>query len=213
MTTYGELRDRVIWTVTEDPESLDEGSEILLLNAISAAHDAILPWIPKTGISTLTAGNTATFDLPNDFYEVEACVLSTGEIVPKSNLSAGFYLGEGATGNNDWLLFPSGKITFSKAPKLDVTLYYLASWAKPGDNPGDDDELDPPDYVMTGLTLYAAAFVILPSAVSVTEIRQWNTKVDSGNPEHNPMQKAADYLLKLFNSEMNRLPKYLRSQK
>lgn len=213
MTTYGELRDRVIWTITEDPSSLAEGSETLLFNAISAAHDAVLPWIPKTGIATLTAADVAAFNLPEDFYEVEACVLATGEVVPKSNLNPGSYVGEYTTGNNDWLLFPSGKITFSKVPTSDVTLYYLASWVKPSDETDDDYELDPPDYVMTGITLYAAAFTILPSAVSVTEISQWNTKVDSGNPEHNPVQKAADYLLKLFNSEMNRLPKYLRSQK
>ena len=214
--TYGELKGRVLRVLDayEVGGEEDSGSvsEPAILDAALAAHDVILPWFPKKAVVTLTADSTSGFTLPTDFYEIEAVVDSqSGLVYPKVKLDIGSIIGENTSGPNDWMLFPSGSMTFSKAPQYDITLYYLASWAKLED-PGDDDELEPPDFAMNGLTLYAAAMVMLSGAVSITEIKQFATKVDSGHPEHNPMMRAVNYLLKLFASEMNRHPKHVRSQ-
>ncbi len=213
--TYGELKGRVLRVLDAyeaDGETQVGVSDPAILDAVLAAHDAILPWFPNKSTGSLTAdGAILVFDLPTDFYEMEAVVDSqTGEIYPRVSFTAGNFIGEGSTGNNDWLLFPSGSVTFSKAPQYDITLFYLASWAKL-DEPGDDDELEPPDFAMNGLALYGAAMVMLSGAVAITEIKQFATKVDSGHPEHNPMMRAVDYLLKLFASEMSRHPKHMRA--
>lgn len=214
--TYGELKGRVLRVLDayevggeEDSGSVNEPS---ILDAALAAHDAILPWLPKKAVATLAADSVSVFTLPTDFYEMEAVVDSqTGRIYPKVLLDIDSIIGENSSGENDWMLFPSGSMTFSKAPQYDITLYYLASWAKLED-PGDDDALEPPDFAMNGMTLYASAMVMLSGAVSITEIKQFATKVDSGHPEHNPMMRAVNYLLKLFAAEMNRHPKHVRMQ-
>lgn len=214
MTTFGELKNRVL-RLLSDPSGAGY-SDDLILDAISAAHDGILPWVPKTGSTTLTGdGVTAAFSLPSNFYAVEAIVDdSTGELLPQSVLTPGRYFGDSTTNTNDWILNPSGQITFSKeiSSGCTYTLMYLATWSKPVSGSPTDLVLEPPASAIVGMSLYAAAYALLPSAVSASEVRQFNTRVDSGNPEHNPMQRAADYLMKLFANEMNRHPKYQRAQ-
>lgn len=208
MATYSELKGRVQRLVDDTLEDQVYADE-LYLDAIQNAFMAILPWVPKTGKATLTAdGSKVEFDIPVDLFEVEAVIDSSdGQVLPKGQLVPGKYFGDSNQGAATWVLFPNGKITFSEAPSEDIVLYYLASWTLPTITSGNG-AMEPPDYATTGITLYAAAHVILPTGVSITELRQFNTRIDSGNPEHNPVQKAADYLLKLFLSEMNRLPRY-----
>ena len=111
----------------------------------------------------------------------------------------------------DFLEFPEGKITFSKAPSTDgIKLYYAAVWNKPAD---DTDVIDVPDVYLTAVSLYAAAYSLLNKATSAAQIRQYNTKTDSGTPEQNPSQRQADYLLKWFETEMNRHPVDIKGQK
>jgi hypothetical protein len=214
--TYGELTDRVLHILDgfdvdgETPSG--EVSDGAMQNAVYSALDAILPWAPKTAVDTLTADSSTTvFDLPSDFYEEEAFAdSSSGEVYPQVQLTPGSFVGTNAAENNSWTLFPDKQVTFSKAPSDNITLYYLATWEKPSD-PTDVTALEPPDFVMTGLALYAAAMIVLTGAVSITQIRQFNTRADSGNPEHNPMQEATNYLLRLFNAEMNRHPRYQKA--
>jgi hypothetical protein len=93
------------------------------------------------------------------------------------------------------------------------TLYYLAHWSKPKDKSSNNDNLEPPEYTHHGILLYSTAYMLFPAAISASEVRQFNTKVDSGNPEHNPMQVSATYLLKLFSDEMNRHPRHQKAQR
>lgn len=212
MATYGELRWRAL-RIVDDAEGTGYESA-LILDAIRSAHDAILPWFPKLAKTTLAGdGVIVQWTLPTDFFEVQGCVdMVTGEILPEATLMPGMYVGSMASANN-WLLYPQGSVSFSKAPTGNVDFYYLATWTRPADSVQDDDPLEPPNHLITGMALYTAAYLILPEGVSITEIRQFATKVDSGNPEHNPVQKAHTYLLQLFYSEMGKLPKQQRGLK
>lgn len=211
MTTFSELKGRVL-RLLGDP--LGEGySNELITDAIDAAQLAILPWMPKTAKTSLTAGNDV-YALPTDFYAVEAVVIQqTGEIVPQAIFAPGNFHGDNISGNNDWIEYPAGSLTFSKELPGDYDLYYLAVWTPLDTDVDDDYVLEPPNASMTGLALYSAAYALQPQAVNTAEVRQFNTRVDSGNPEHNPLQDAALYLLKLFQNEMNRHPKYQRAQR
>jgi hypothetical protein len=211
MATLSDLKARVLEMVG-DPDQ--EGySDQLLVDAIAAAHDAILQWVPKTATTSLSSGS-AVHALPADCYAVEACADgTTGEMFPKAVLIPGHFIGATLSINNNWILYPNGSITFSKDLANDTTLYYLAYWTKP-DISSDPEtfDIEPPDSTHTGLALYAASYAIYPAAINAGEIRQFGTRVDSGNPEHNPMQESSNWLLKLFTNEMNRHPKYQKAQ-
>jgi hypothetical protein len=197
----------------EDLTGYDKG---LFYDAVSAALDAILPWVPKTSTYELVGAGERIYALPDDCYEVETCVVqTTGEMLPKATISPGNRIGASIASVNDWLEYPHGYLSFSKNVLVGETynLYYLAHWTKPTGDSNLSDFLEPPSFTHLGITLYSAAYMILPSAVSASEVRQFNTKVDSGNPEHNPMQQSATYLMRLFADEMNRHPKHQKAQR
>ena len=209
MTTFEELTNRIKRLVGDISEDTPKYSDELYVDAIQNAFRAIQPWVPKTAIATLIPDGSVSLALPTDFYDIEAAVVnSTGEVLYKTELVPGNFTGTNTQGTNAWILYASKYITFAKAPDGNIDLYYLANWAVPVVGTPSTDVMEPPDYALTGISLYAAGHVMLPDGLSITEIRQFATKVDSGNPEHNPIQKAVDYLMKLFLSEMSRMPKY-----
>lgn len=213
METLNSLRVRIL-RMLGDPDGVTYTND-LLLDAIGAAFDAILPWVPKTAISTITGdGSAVSFALPSDCYQITAIeIQSTGEIIWPAVLSPGVFRGALLSTTNDWIEYPAGFITFSKIPDTDVVynLYYQAYWTKPTATTLGTTVLQPPDFSMVGVVLYATAYAILPAAVSIAEVRNWLSRQDLGTPEHNPMQKTADYLLKLFAQEMNRHPKITKA--
>ena len=213
MATVSEIQARVGRMLGD--ETLSGYDTNLIYDALAAALDAIMPWVPKTAVHTITGDGSDSYTMPEDIYQVESVVIEdTGEILPQAVFVPGYYIGDEISGNNDWIEYPYGYIKFSKALTAGeiYTMYYLAHWTKPTSDSVDDD-IEPPEYTHTGLVLYATAYMILPNAISAAEVRQFNTKVDSGNPEHNPMQVSANYLLRLFIDEMNRHPKYQKAQK
>lgn len=214
MTTLGDLRSAALTLIgNPEGEGLDSG---LIIDAIAAAHDAILPWVPKLLKTSYTGDAVAkSFVLPADFYSVEAVVVSvTGEILSKAVFSPGSYYGEKIAATNNWLLSPTGMITFSKIPDTGqvIDLYYCATWTKPTDNSQESDVLEPPGYLDYALALYTAAYILMPDSMGIAGIGSYKTRVDSGNPEHNPVEKAITFLMNLFNQEMNRHPKHQKAQ-
>lgn len=211
MATFGELKNRIL-RMLGDPNG--EGySDELLLDAVQAAQLAILPWMPNPSTTEFAAGSTV-YELPDDFYAVEAVVVhSTGEILPQAIFAPGNYHGANISGTNDWIEYPAGSITFSKELGGVYDLYYLATWTELDEHTVDSFVLSAPAQSIVGMVLYGAAYALQPQAIGTAEVRQFATRVDSGNPEHNPLQDSATYLLKLFVNEMNRHPKYQRSQR
>lgn len=208
MITYGELTNRIKRLVEDVSEETPKYTTELYVDAIQAAFKAIQPWVPKTAIASLTLNDTVSLTLPDDFYDIQAVVVnSTGEILPRTELVPGKFTGTNTQGTNAWVLYASGKITFQKAPDGNIDLYYLADWVVPTITTAVNEEIEPPDHAITGISFYAAGQVMLPTGLGITEIRQFATKVDSGNPEHNPVRQAVDYLMKLFLNEMSRMPK------
>lgn len=214
MSTLADLRNRV-YRMLSDPEqgAYDLG---LFYDGLASALDAILPWFPKTATVVISGTGAYTYELPDDCYQVETCVNDAdGEMLPLAMLIPGLYRGDTIQSTNDWIEYPYGSITFSKSlvEGETYTVFYLAHWEKPTSDSQDEEILETPSYLDTAIALYTAAEMILPSAISASEVRQFATKVDSGNPEHNPMQESVRFLMKLFNDEMNRHPKYQKAQR
>lgn len=211
MATVDTFKSRVYRMLNDEDEA--GYTDALIVDSIQAAQVAILPWMPKLAKDTLSSGNTV-LSLPTDFYAVEAVVVqSTGELLPQAVFAPGNTHGENIAATNDWIEYPTGSITFSKELDEDYDLYYLASYTEITTSTAGTFELEPPEQAEAGMLFYATAYAMLPSAVSTAEIRQFGTRVDSGNPEHNPLRDSANYLFKLFREEMNRHPKHQRAQR
>lgn len=213
MATYAELKNRIL-RLLGDAEG-DGYSDELILDAINAAQVAVLPWTPKTAKSTITpVANQFVYTLPTDLYVIEAVAdTSTGEMLPQAVLAPGNHIGEKIGGTNDWIEYPTGSLAFSKVPASAYDLYYLATWTVLTESTDESFVLEPPAQSIVGMALYGAAYALQPSAIGTAEVRQFNTRIDSGNPEHNPLQESATYLLKMFVNEMNRHPKHQRAQR
>lgn len=217
MATFGDLKEKVLRLTGDLVDSVTELQEEQLLDAIIAAHDAVLPWAPKTSSTTFVGdGITTAFTLPSKFYDVDTIFDSdSGEILPQAVFSPGSHFGDSIQGTNTWVLRPSGSITFAKAIGSGsiYTMYYLTQWNAPTEATEDTEELEPPSYLDTAMIYFSAAYLMITPAIDAAEIRQWGTRVDSGNPEHNPVQKTVLFLLSLFNQEMSRIPSHIRAER
>lgn len=210
MATVEELKDRVLRCLSaiDDNELFDESRDMpLVVDGIASALDAILPWVPKKAIATIPSG-TEVYVLPDDVYDVEAVFdKNAGIIIPMLQLEPGdVFL------SDYWLSFPSGSLTFNAALANDCILHYLTYWDKPETEQDLTGDFEPPAVCMTPITYYAAAYVLLPSSVQSAEIRQFNVKADSGNPEHNPIEQSVKFLLALFRQGMDAIPSYQRAR-
>jgi hypothetical protein len=209
MATVGNLRDRILRLV-DDPSGIGY-NDIAIRDALASAQDAILPWIPKLQTSTIVGTGASSYLLPTELYEVQSVVdVITGQSLNRATLSPNSYHGDTIEATNDWILYPSGYISFSKelAVGINYTLYYTARYNELDDPLNTLEVIEPPSWTIVALCYYAASILLVPEAVSASTIRQFNTRVDSGTPEHNPMQKSVTFLQNLFIQEMNRNPKF-----
>ncbi len=208
--TLDELKERVqalLSTIDENNE-FDNSKDIdLIVDGIAAAHDAIMPWVPKRAQETIPSA-TEVHELPDDLYDIEAVLdTSNNTVYPRLLLEPG-QIKESAY----WFDFPHGSITFNEESASEYTLFYLAHYTKPESEEDLTGEMEPPAYCMTAMVFYATAYVLLPDSVQSAEIRQWNVKADSGQPEHNPIEKSVVFLLSLFRNEMDSHPSYQRAR-
>jgi hypothetical protein len=186
-------------------------TDLLLYDAVQSALDAVLPWQPQRKVQELTGdATTVEYSLETDAYEIDGVQLEeNGEFIPLAMLAPGVTRGEKLGGINDWIEYPSGTLAFSKEIGADYKayVYYRAHWGKPASVSDDDFDLPTPAFLDMALVIYGAAYCLMPAAVETASIRQYNIKVDSGNPEHNPVADRVEFLLKLFNADMNSHPK------
>lgn len=211
MTTLGDFIERVRRAVDDEIEvGVDPFySNDLLTDAINAGHKAVLPWHPKLAVHTFTSGSaseTDSFALPTDFYGIDGLRDDeTGKLLPSLELKAQAYLGEDVTGN-EFLLFPQGYITLAKEPDSGdtFTMYYRAYWEVPTVTSGTGSTMEIPAKLEDALLFYCCAYILSPEGVSSASIRQWNTRADSGNPEHNPVAERSEHFLRMFEIAVKR---------
>jgi len=214
MTTYAELKRDILRLLGEDEESgsdpvAGEGvSAALLQDAVHAALEAITTRVwkrSKTTILTTTdpaVEDTYQFTLPTDLLDIEAVYYhSVGQFIPQLDMKVGNQFASGA--GQAWILYPEGQITFTNEPDASLDIYYSALFTLPTD---DDDVLDCPRAALTAVAYFAASYCRIPDASSAASIRQYNTKVDSGQPTDNPVAEYSDWLLKRYEAELQRLP-------
>jgi hypothetical protein len=204
------VKARVVFLLGDDPDEGDSSyPDDLLVDAVHAAHDAILPYVWKPKTDSLTAA-LSTFTLPTDLYEVQAVWdESVGTFIDPAILTPGEP--SASDTGNAWFEYPSGTLNLYNAiGSSGGTLYYAATWSKPTQ---DADVLEVPEYALTGLTYYGASYATLNKASSAARLGNYKTRQDSGNPEHNPLLTYSNFLLKRFEYEMARMPKITKGMR
>lgn len=204
--TLNLLGDEVITTGTPAVTSGATYTASLLRDAIHAALDAVLPWVWKRKIYVPTddpltpedeSAPSNSYRLPSDLLRVETVFVGNMIVQP--------FVADQERPGLIWMLYPSGYITFSQVVNtatMPLRILYAASFQKPS---LENDELETPEHVSYALCLYAASWCLLPRAVEISGIRQYGTRIDSGNPEHNPVAVMSDKLYYRFEAEMAKI--------
>lgn len=212
MATYDQLSQRVYRLLNDVAQATYE--DVLVYDGIAAAHDAILTWVPRLAVATVTSGSDGvTLVLPSDLYAVQAVQrMENGEFLRKATMAAGTMRNSDAIQVVDWIEYPTGYISLGAdvGEGEEFKLHYLALWDIPASEADLDFVITPPRYALQGMVYYAGAFCILPSGVSSAQLRQFNLRVDSGTPVDNPLKDMADQLLQRFYQEMKIMPPYTK---
>jgi len=208
MTTYLDIKGAVQRLI---PGVQAQLTDALYYDAICAGLDAMLPWQSLRSTQTLTGdGSDTTFTLETDLYEIDAVMDDdSGEIYPNALLSPGLYLGDNMAGDNDWIEYPKGTLSLSKAPDSGdtYTVFYRAHWDKPDADDDDDFVMTIPAYLETALAFYAAYYCMTTQSTTTSMVRQYASEVDAGNPIHNPLENTSKFLYAQFINLMNSHPR------
>jgi len=204
MTTKSAFVEKLRRALGDNSDYYDDD---LISDAITEAHKAILPYQPKPAVETLTATSDGYITLPSDFYAVDGVLdCSTDNVIPRTRIAPGVYIGTDV-GGNSWQVYPHGYISFANPPDSGdtFTLYYRAYWTAPSD---DDDEFEVGAALETPIIYWCAAYLLLPEAIGAAELRQYNKRSASGNPEHNPVAERVDLFMKLFRVHLSKMEPY-----
>jgi len=206
---YSEIYAMVLNVLKAEEDSTY--SDDLIYEAVCLATDAILPWIPKAAMTTITAdGILDRFTLPADYYAIEAVQdVSTGIFAEKDLLQPGRMRNAQSDKTFTWMEYPKGSLYLSRV--LDngrqVRAYYTAYFNKPATKDDLTFELETPRYALAGMLYWACAHCVIPFSTSAAQVRNWNQKIDSGKPTDNPLEANARFYRQLFIDEMTRVPK------
>lgn len=187
-------------------------SDALILDGINAGLNAILPWLSKRAVEqgiVVTSGSL--IDLPDDVYLVDAVYSQTdGSWLKHWSITPGATL----PSNPLWVEYPSGFLTLTSDCTDEVMdVYYYTTWTEVESSGSAVDNLDTPPFADLAIIYYATSYVLASSAVSAAQLRQFNTKIDSGSPDDNPLRDSSNMLMQRFMNEVKLFPALERAQK
>ena len=188
----------------EDPIAGGQTSAQLMLDAIEGSFLAISERVFKQ-TTFLVDGLATEVDLPVDFIDIEGVRdLTTGEFIARTSFKVGSVVTSG------WYLYPENTLTFATELGTEgAEIFYSALWSFDDDIYGivaEDTVLPTPTKLNTAVLFYSVYYCLLQRLSQSAVLRQYGTKVDSGNPEDNPLKDAANIFLAKFYEEMRRYP-------
>lgn len=203
MTTWGTLKPQIARKVN-DPDYATYTEDLLL----DMANDALISFAANhTGLAkdhVITGdGEAYEFDLPADIVANEVFAVHWGgntwlrllEYWPRTSWSSDQR--RFLSGPMGYILWPTDTISFTRIPSngQEVTMHYVAHYP-PLEH--DESPVTVPKWALEPIKLYTAGAVLEIFSVTAGEVRQYNTKRDSGHPEHNPMLRLSQHYMRRY---------------
>ena len=205
MKTWGALKAEV-GRIVNDPQ-LTKFSDIMLAGVNDALRMLASVHTGVASVSVMVSdGGSASFPLPSNSVEDDKGARVRGVY----DVSAARWLMEsntvpGGVMEDGWFVWPDKSLRIQPKPRTDAEfhLYYVAYYAE---IVNDDDVLEVPPWAYEAIKLYTAGTVLEAPTAQLTLLANFRTKVDSGNPEHNPMLQLAKYYKERFWEILNLHP-------
>jgi hypothetical protein len=197
MTTWGTLKALVAKIM--DDQNVDRSAEINGALRMFANHTALQA--VETVTATLADGYVV--EVPEDCMQIHAVYVS----------SEGYYLHNfGVPASMEgigWIEWPRGSLTIigETAASITVSLLYYAYYPELEEDTDDDDDIPIPNWAVWPIASLAAYYAHIPESVSRSNLAQWNIRIDSGDPEHNPLMKQARFLWDCYWAEIGKWPR------
>jgi len=195
MLIWGDLRQMVLLEVGEDnlPDNgLQSINAALRTLALHWAHSAI--WD-----ATVTGGALL---LPHDYLQMHAVRAVTGGKMMMNYKS----IPDDTNAGMGWYEWPHGTLQFP-AYRGDVQVFYYAYYPEITADTGDNEIIPIPMWSLKGLLIMASAYLKFQDVVSDAMLNQFNTRLDSGNPEDIPLLVVIKFLRQQYLEEMRMWPK------
>ena len=187
-------------------------TDALIMDGINAGCKAILPWCSKRAVETITVTSGSLIELPSDVYLVDALYSSQDSIwLKRFSIKGGVNI---STMHPAWYEYPTGKITLTldTYDGLPVDVHYLTCWNEIETTGSPTTEMDTPSFTDLAVVYYAVSYCLASAATQTSQLRQFNTKVDSGNPEDNPLKEMSALMMQRFLNEVKLMPTIERAQ-
>lgn len=162
--------------------------------------------------ATVTNPDTALpYDTSSDdLYHYDADPYPSTQLVSQY---AGVYVEQSDiwTQINEGFSFTDKGVEFDTPPASDVMLRYYAYYPKP-------DVLLPnapmlvPRWALSALKHRILSYALIPSSIDTASIRQFATKRDSGNPEHNPLLEVQQWQERMYEALISKYQPLERKQ-
>lgn len=208
---WAELRQQVARKLN-DEAGRRYSNELLMdavndaLRAFAASHTGMV----KTAI-IVGDGIQTSFPLPEDIVDtpdagVFAVEWEPGHFLKKLEPYPGtkFY-GLG------YSLMPDATIRFTRAPALNqsVVMYYVAYYPPVTE---DNSEIPVPQWALEAIKLYTAAVALDTYVAKASNLGQYKSRRESGEPEDNPLLELARYYFQRYNTilALHPAPQYER---
>ena len=144
----------------------------------------------EKSLAVVADGTTTSFDAPADMIEVNSVKLSGGDYAEPYEPFPGSELPTSTSYTYTAYWMYANQLHFNEAPAVSsFTLYYKAYYTAIAE---DADSIAIPRWAEQAVAFYAGYVALSSQAVGSGDVRQWNQRQDSGNPEHNPLGKVAE---------------------
>lgn len=198
---WGSLKT-IIGRKVNDPSATKYAASLLdnanaALRLLATTHTGLASVSDYTG-----DGETTQFPLPGNCVErrvhgvydtVYDVWLTKVTFFPGNPLDEGFYV------------WPNGYVNFSPAiPSASVfRMHYVAYYPEIVD---DSSVIAVPDWAIEAITMYAAGRTLEDYASQMAVLGQFRTRVDSGNPEDQPILQLSKRYIEQFYELVNQHP-------
>lgn len=202
--TWGELKLQVGRKVN-DPQAAKMSATLLdcfndALRLFAAVHTGAASTSDIVG-----DGVTTEYPIPDNMIETaESGSLVTVLNVTKSNWLERSVFVPGENELPDYHIWNS-RLCFYRAPALDEQLrvYYSAYYPEVEN---DASVVNLPGWAFEAVKLYTAGRVLEDPVSQMSLLASFKTKVDSGNPEHNPLMRLSERYISEFWELINQHP-------